>query len=325
MRKAPPLRLLFALCALPATLHAQERLTQQCSTIGTDQTRRFCNLVVEAVEIGQPRAGIAFVGGNPVTGAASTLGMRLASVPRIGAALRITTAKVDLPPIERIGSTENIEAAVPSFNFDGTVGLFNGFSVFPTVGGFLSLDVLASLGFIPLPESEGFNEKPFSWGIGARLGILRESFTAPGISLSAMYRHVGNVSFGDRQLQDEQAYFDATNFSALSLRGVIGKRVLFLGVSAGLGWDRYTSDIEFGVANPGLLGGARFDFDESDFQTSRLAWFGNLQYTLLILSINAELGYQMGGDAFSAPLPTGQRSTTQKKAFFGSLAFRLTI
>jgi hypothetical protein len=126
-------------------------------------------------------------------------------------------------------------------------------------------------------------------------------------------------------LQDEQSYFTASGFSVLSLRGVVGKRILFLSASVGIGWDRYKSDIAFGVANPGLIGSSRFDFIEDGFETSRAVYFAGLQYTLLVMSINLEGGYQAGGDRFTAPLPAGQTSTTQDKAAFLSLAFRLTI
>jgi hypothetical protein len=36
-----------------------------------------------------------------------------------------------------------------------------------------------------------------AWALGARVGILRESFTAPGVSVSAMYRSIGSFSYGD--------------------------------------------------------------------------------------------------------------------------------
>ncbi|HSL69069.1 MAG TPA: hypothetical protein VK864_02450, partial [Longimicrobiales bacterium] len=68
---------------VPSVVSGQERLTQQCATVSTEQTRRFCNLVVEAIEIAQPHIGLALTGGNPVPGANSTLGMRVGSVPRI--------------------------------------------------------------------------------------------------------------------------------------------------------------------------------------------------------------------------------------------------
>src|SRR5688572_21102686 len=89
---------------LPSALRAQERLLQQCSTISSSNSRLFCNMVVEAIEIAQPRFGLALAGGNPLAGSASTLGMRVGSVPRIAAEARVTAVKADLPPIERIGS-----------------------------------------------------------------------------------------------------------------------------------------------------------------------------------------------------------------------------
>ena len=79
------------------------------------------------------------------------------------------------------------------------------------------------------------------------------------------------------------------------------------------------------MANPGLIGSSRFDFTEDGFETSRVVYFAGLQYTLLVMSINLEGGYQAGGDRFTAALPAGQTSTTQDKAAFLSLAFRLTI
>ena len=310
---------------LPSALRAQEGLLQQCSTISSSNSRLFCNMVVEAIEIAQPRFGLALTGGNPLAGSASTLGMRVGSVPRIAAEARVTAVKADLPPIERIGSNDEIDAAVPAINLDATIGLFDGFSVLPTVGGFLSVDLLASLGFVPLPESEGFNKNASSWAVGARLGLLRESFTAPGVSLSLMYRGVGDVDFGDSNLQTRDAFFRTSNFSVLSLRGVVGKRILFLGASAGIGWDRYKSDVDFGVANPSLIGPANFAFTEDGFDNTRVVYFGALQYTVLVLSLNLEGGYQAGGDTFTAPLPAGQSSTTQNKAAFLSFAIRLTI
>ena len=315
---------LATLVLLPSALRAQGRLLQQCAGISTNATRLHCNMVVEAIEIAQPRFGLALAGGNPLAGSASTLGMRLGSVPRIAAEARITGVKADLPPIERIGSSNDIDAFVTALNLDATVGLFNGFSILPTVGGFLSFDLLASAGLVPLPEDDGFNKNASAWAVGARLGVLRESFTAPGLSLSATYRWVGDVDFGDRTLQTDQAYFTSSGFSVRSLRAVVGKRLLFLGVSAGIGWDRYKSDVELGVANPGILT-PRFDFTEDGFETRRVVYFGALQYTLLVMSLNLEGGYQTGGDRFTAPLPANQNSTAQNKAAFLSLALRLTI
>lgn len=315
--------------ACPAVGSAQESLIQQCATISNDPdhpTRRFCNLVVEAIEIGQPRVGLALAGGNPVPGASSTLGMRLGAVPRVSLGARATAVRLELPPIARQASTAEIDAFVPSINIDAAVGIFSGFSLFPTVGGFGSLDLVGSFGVIPIPEGEGFSgDSPKGWGIGARLGILRESFTAPGISVTGMYRRLSDLEYGDRSFADEDAYFEAAGMSVLSLRGVIGKRILVLGATAGVGYDKFKSDIAFGVRNPALLG-SNFNFAESDFSNDRTTAFGSLQWTLLILSIIGEVGYQSGGDAFPVnQLPSGRTSSAEKSSYYGSLAIRLAI
>jgi hypothetical protein len=313
---------------LPAVVSAQETLIQQCNAqISNDQTRRFCHLVVEAIEIGQPRVGITLAGGNPVPGASSTLGMRLGAVPRVSVGARATAVRLELPPIASQGSTAEIDAFVPSINIDASLGVFSGFSLLPTVGGFGSLDLVGSFGVIPIPEGEGFSgDSPKGWGIGARLGILRESFTAPGISITGMYRRLSDFNYGDRTLAGSQdSYFEASAMRVLSLRGVIGKRILVLGATAGIGYDKFKSDIAFGVDNPSLLGPPRFDFSESDFANDRTTAFASLQWTLLVLSIIGEVGYQSGGDDFPGDLPSGRTSTSDKSAYYGSLAIRLAI
>ena len=67
---------------------------------------------------------------------------------------------------------------------DASVGVLQGLSIFPTVGGLGSIDMLASLGFAAPPDGEGFDGSLISWGLGAKLGILRESFTLPGLTAS---------------------------------------------------------------------------------------------------------------------------------------------
>src|SRR5207253_5684532 len=126
-------------------------------------------------------------------------------------------------------STNNsaIHALVPSGNLDASFGVFTGFGLLPTVGGFLSLDLLGSAGILPAPTSKGFSGSARSYAGGARLGILRESFTAPGISGSVMYRRIEHITYGDAQFTARDAYFTLGGFNTVSLRGVISKRLLF--------------------------------------------------------------------------------------------------
>ncbi len=308
-----------------ARASAQEESLRQCATITVDPTRRYCNAIVEAMEITQARVGHAAAGGNPVPGASSTLGMRLGAVPRISLGARFTGVKLTLPPLASPSSTNEIDELMSAFHFDASLGIFSGFSLLPTVGGFASLDLVASLGRVPLPDDQGFQSTVTTWGIGARLGILRESFTAPGLSVTAMYRGFSSTRFGDSNNPSAQdAYFELSGTNLLSLRGVVGKRLLFVGAMAGVGYDRIASNASFGRDVP-TLDMNQTDFREDGFDTSRTTIFGSVQWTLLILSIVGEAGWQSGGDAFTAPLPAGQSSMTEKKAYFGSIALRLSI
>lgn len=313
----------LALAALgsPHALAAQS-LRDQCAAASRTEVRTFCENVADAVAIVQPRLGIALAGGNPVPGTASTLGMRIGAIPRISLALRVTAAELDLPPVERITDDDDVRLAVGSIDADVSVGLFQGFSLVPTVAGFGSVDLLGSIGTIPLPRGEGFDDaSPLTWAAGARVGILRESFTAPGLSLSVMYRAFGDVAYGSETLSDRDAFFRVEDYHMTSIRGVIGKRLLGFGLTGGIAWDRYSADVAARVRDPAVLDPTRvLLIAEDDIETSRIAYFANASLTFLIVSIVAEAGWQQGGDGI-----TGATPLLEKGALFGGIAIRLGI
>jgi hypothetical protein len=260
-------------------------------------------------------------GGNLVPGTSSTLGMRLGSMPRVGLALRASGAAIGLPAVEAVGSTDNVNAVAGSINVDAIVGVFQGISLLPTVGGFASLDLLASAGLAPLPGGSAFGGgAPFTWGVGARVGVLRESFTAPGISVDVMYRRFGERSYGDEQLSEGRPHLLLESTSATSVRGTVGKRVLGYGLTGGAGWDRYRADVTGRVPDGSILNpGASIGFQQSGLTTDRLSFFGNVSLTVLIVNLAAEIGWQAGDDG---PAATDR---LRRGALFGGLSGRLAI
>ena len=82
------------------------------------------------------------------------------------------------------------------------VGLLDGFSIIPTVGGVLSLDVFATAGTVKLPDSKGFQGGASQLGLGVNVGLLRESFTMPGLSVSVAKRVLGETQLGSRAAGD---------------------------------------------------------------------------------------------------------------------------
>lgn len=313
--------LVAVLLALPAVAHSQT-VREQCLLATRADVTAFCGNVADAITILQPRLGMAATGGNPVSGTASTLGMRIGSMPRMSLGLRVSAAEADLPPVERQSSNDEVSFPVGSVSLDLSAGVFSGLNLLPTVGGFASLDLLASAGFMPLPAGEGFDDSaPFSWAVGARVGLLRESFTAPGISVSAMYRRLGDATYGSPTLTDRDAYFTLEDQHVTSLRGTVGKRVLGFGLTGGAAWDRYSSDVAGSVRDSDPVAGAfELPFAEDELTQTRMSYFGNVSFTLLILNMAVELGWQEGGDAVE-----DGSDLLSKRGVFGGLAVRLAI
>jgi hypothetical protein len=298
---------------------AAQSLRDQCAAATTQTHRAFCRDAADAASIVQPRLGIAAAGGNPVPGTASTLGMRIGSTPRVSIGARITATAADLPPVDRVGSTASASFGIASLSLDGSVGVYQGMRLLPTVGGFASVDLLGSVGVVPVPHGDSFDGgAPVSWALGARVGVLRESFTAPGISVSAMYRSTGAFSYGDEALVDSDAFFRMTGNRVTSLRGTVGKRTAGIGLLGGVGYDIYSSDAVLRVRD--AVPGIALDLREAGMAGRRASIFGNASLTLLILNLAAEAGWQQG-----APPIDGATDKRSKGGLFGGIAARLAI
>ena len=293
-------KLIFAaaLFGFGNTAQAQNALEIFCSPLSNPQ----CTRLAEAAEITQVRTGIALTGGNPVPGASSTLGMRLGAIPRVTVAARFTIGQLEAPDISRSG--DEFSGMPRSLNIDAAVGVFSGLSLLPTVGGFGSIDVLASYGRLSLPV-EYVQDKVNSWSAGIRVGILRESFTAPGISLTGSYRKIGDVQLGNEIAPGNGpgTFINVDDASVLSGRATIGKRLLMLGAVAGVGYDRYS-----GTAT--IRNQDQFNHTTDDFTNSRTTAFANVSWTMLILHVVGEGGVQRGGE---------------ENAYYGSLAVRIAL
>jgi hypothetical protein len=300
-----------------AGAHAQGvPLRAQCAAAASSAVEQFCVNVADATTILQPRIGIGFSGGNPVPGSSSTMGMRLGTMPRMSLGLRLTAAAVGLPPIEQVGRTADLTFPVGSVNADAGLGIYQGLTLLPTVGGFGSLDLIGSAGIMPLPRGSGFDDATAaSWALGARVGLLRESFTAPGVSIDVMYRSVGRMAWGSPELADRDAFVQLDRMRVTSVQGTVGKRMLGFGLTGGASYDRYRGDVAIRIRDSAPL-----EIAERGVTTSRTSLYGNVSLTVLILNLASELGWQQGGDAIQ-----GATDRLQKGGLFGGLAVRLAI
>jgi hypothetical protein len=353
--------LALGLLASPAA--AQDDLLSACSTLEVryspappafgqgeieEQLRFLCGQVVNALTNVQPTIGIGFTGGNHTLGTATTIGRRLGLFPRISVTARGNVALADMPNLldgfdPTIGDDGEIppmatsKFPVGALQGDVQLGLYNGLSLGP-IGGLGSVDLLGSVSFIPAIEETGLADHIINWGVGARVGILRQGLLMPGVSVSGMYRNMGEVSFGSVDDGDPAEF--ATDLSTISLRGALSKGFLAFDFAAGGGYDIYTSTPRFDfelfcpLERCGTPTTAR-PTEEITGEMQTAAWnlFANAGLSLLVVSIVGEVGYQKATDVITAAdlqeagLPEQQPTAEDLGGgrFFGSIGVRFTL
>lgn len=318
------------------------------------QFEYLCAQMVNSLTTVQPSVGIAFSGGNPVLGTATTIGTRLGILPRVSATARANVALATLPDLFRggyvteitdanpaLGAAPTLGVPVGSLQGDVVVGLFNGISPGPMIGGIGSIDLLGSVAFLPQIDQVGLSKAITNIGLGARVGILRQGLVVPGVSVSAMYRMMDEIAFGS--IDDDDPGEFATDLRTLSLRAVISKGILAFDFALGAGYDKYTSDVSLGWKLHCELQECR-DYQAGGVdvhgrfsgELSTAAWnvFGNVALDLLFLSLVGEVGFQKAVDPIGVDdlqdvgLPSSNPLTTDALKggrLFGSVGLRLTL
>lgn len=295
---------------------AVESLADRCAAGGVAPAR-CVELAVTARAL-QGASGVLAGLGSEVPGSAGTLGRRLGTSPRIAVSTRAAFASVALPDLQDPGDEPSREASfiVPAVHAGVALGVFDGFFLLPTVGGVLSLDLLGQTSVLFLPTGEGFDGRASSWSVGARIGILRESFTLPGVAVSVSRRDLAPMRFGDATGPGGGSV--EVDPVVTSVRATVGKDLLSVGVVAGMGWDRYS-----GSATLTGGGAGSSSVRDDDFAHTRRLLFGGLSMNFLVLQLSGEVGWARGYGAVDAyrGAPFDPTSGTA----YGSLAFRLTL
>lgn len=345
----------FALAAAAAALLAPAAAAQQgvdevCASIGGGaEVQGRCAAVAQAVDAAQPQLGILMAGGNPTLGTASTGGVRLGLIPRVSLSGRVNVVAARLPDIREVRQedgetvTGQFRVPAPAVGANLSLGLTQGFSVAPMMGGFGAIDLLGSVSVLPLGLlNDDFGDNAFAWGAGARVGLLRESFLTPGVSVSLMYRDMGSIRFGqvcegeEVPVPGENTFvcggrpgdfgeidFGLSNWSA---RAAVSKRLLGLGLTGGVGFDRFRTDADLAFVSSGPLSFVREyrRLDDVRVRNDRWSAFLDLSYTILIGSLVAEAGWMQGASPIDG-FPAASDFDPKQGTFFGSLGARLSL
>jgi hypothetical protein len=284
----------------------------------------LCLGTVATVQVLQPELGMTLAGGNPVLGTASPLGTKFRWIPRFNVGGRITFNWLEVPnvldfPVNAGDPLGTISAMVYMPQIDASVGIFDGLDLSTTLGGFAAVEIMGSLGALVLPAGEGFVNDATGLGLGARVGILRESFTAPGVSVSGFYKWFGRVQLGSLARGDDSEI--GMDMSLWSFRAGVSKSFVAIGLAFVLGWDRYSSQVDYAVAGPTGTGILIVPQDDPiDYASDRWSAAVDVSYIVLFFNIVAEFGWQ-GQEKLSAP----GGAEFSSGGFFGALGIRFTL
>ena len=278
---------------------------------------------MDATRAVHPLLGILISGGNPVLGSGGPLG----GPGHFSVTARVNAVEVVLPRLSYDGSSTTVprgqEVYAPAPLLEAAAGVYGGLPA-----GLLAIDVLGSAQLVPAgvfddfrvdPDARRIGDVALGLGIGARVGVLRETGALPGVSASIMRRDLPTITYGDITAGDEFQY--AVNLRATNLRLVASKQFTALSVAAGLGWDKYTGDALIAVADNVIPGGAADVPVELD--NSRVSVFANLGLGLGLVRLVAEGGY-LGGRDQDLTTDFEDLDTTQGK-FFAGLGLRVGL
>lgn len=260
-----------------------------------------CQKSIDLFRYLAPEIGVILAGGNATQGLAGTLG----GPGHFSVGVRGNILDMSLPQVDRIvpstqgarQDTYTIEQKLlGGATADLAVGVFKGFSP----SGFGSADVLVSATYLPSYSGSSIEVKEpggsIKLGFGAKVGLLTESATRPGISFSYLVRETPTVDI-TASSGDDRLMLNDVSVKAKSWRGVVAKKLLFLGVGAGFGQDAYDSNADISVtiaprqATPGGTGGP-ISLTQS---LTRNNIFATAWFTSTVLRIVGEVGRVSGG------------------------------
>jgi len=283
---------LLGALASPASVRGQsaaEVLFEECASGQGAEVQALCADATLALQALQGGVGLLFTVGGPIPASPSTAGRRAPGTPRLVFDGGVTLAQFNHPTLESplpAAGDSGTESSVVGGRFAAAVGLYDGFSPLPTVGGVLALDAVAAVRLLRTPDSPSSTGHRVGWGGGVRVGLFRESFSLPGVTFSAVRYGSGSIRYGASSGEGALVQLEP---SVTSYRLVAGKDLWPVGVSAGIGWDKYRGSGRFEVRvqeGGGILTTARA---AGGLTMNREYLFAGLNYTWLVTQIAAEL------------------------------------
>jgi hypothetical protein len=330
----------FAAIAVAVTSAGAQGIDTQRCPPGTvsgplstpDQARASqdaCQMAIDLFKYMAPQLGTSVTGGNATLGQGGSLG----GLGHFSVGLRVNAVQGSLPQVQNL--QPRITGAAPARNFDTktqiipmptadlAIGIFKGLPLAITnVGG---IDLLVSAAYLPEFDGSGVSVKvpsgSLKLGYGARVGILQESLLTPGISVSYLQRDLPTVNIAGSSGNDS-LYVNDLSLKTKAWRVVASKSLLFIGLAAGAGQDKYESSTDVGayVAPTAFNPEVRTNPVSISQNITRTNVFANLSMNLLLLKLTGEIGQVSGGTINTFNTFSGKQAADSR--IYGSVGAR---
>jgi hypothetical protein len=258
-----------------------------------------CQKTVDLFDYLAPQLATAVAGGNANLGQADALG----GLGHFTIGIRANAVDGDIPKVNNVTLSTTGPAAdtlpvtripVPMVTADAGVGLFKGIPM--GVTHIFGVDALVSALYVPSYSNSNVAVRPVSplkIGFGGRLGLLGETAFIPGLSVTYLQRDLPQTTV-IAVTNGDSLRVQSLDVKTQAWRIVAGKHLLFLGIAAGYGQDKYDASTSVGAEVGGASSGST-PLAAPSMTMTRTNYFGDLSLDFPIIKFGVEVGQVSGG------------------------------
>ena len=285
-----------------------------------------CQKVADLFNYMNMQLGTWVAGGNPTLGQGGTLG----GLGHFSVGVRANVMKATIPRVNdiQVQAGPPVSTNIPSSDkwvglpsVDLAVGLFKGFPVGVTnIGG---IDALVNVSYLPSYSKNSINvgAQGNKWkiGFGGRLGIIQESLLLPGVGVSYMVRDLPTAVLSGEDNSGNTVSISDYEIRTKQWRLTASKKILFLGLAAGVGQDKYDTKASLTYNVDGNTPNAPIGLHIAPTRTN---YFADLSFNLLVAHLVAEIGRVSGGNVTTYNTFSTGASDSRT---YGSLGIRIGL
>jgi hypothetical protein len=285
-----------------------------------------CQKVADLFNYMNMQLGTWVAGGNPTLGQGGSLG----GLGHVSVGVRANVMKATIPSVDEIAVQAGppVSTRIPSKEkwvglpaADVAIGLFKGIPVGVThIGG---IDALVNVAYLPSYTQHslhvGAQSGKWKLGFGGRIGILQESLLVPGVGVSYMVRDLPTAQLSGSDNSGNVVSIADYRIRTKQWRVTVNKNLLFLGLAAGVGQDRYDSRARLTYNVDGNTPTSPIPLHISPKRTN---YFADVTFNLLLAHFVAEIGRVSGGDVNTFNTFSTDASAARN---YGSLGIRIGL